>query len=525
MAHPFAEMDLTDIVPRLARRELEGWAPQSEPQLLALLCPAYEVLYGGAAGGGKTDFALADHLRDALTYPHYKGVLFRRTYPELGEVIERARWFFPVACPEVTCRDGGKEWRFPLGGRLLFRHLNDYQRATQAQRSNEYSKVTFEELTTFEERQYLYLMTRARSSKGVPITIRATTNPGGLGHAWVFKRWGPWLDPKYLDHAGNPLQAEPGEILWFIPGPKKEDIWVPEGTPGSLSRTFIPAKLEDNQMLMRSDPSYEIRLNSQDPLTREQLRNGNWLAKPSPKTFFNREWAPLVDSPPADVRMVRGWDRASTPEEAITGSEDPDYTAGVLVGYSDSTQLFYIMDVEHGRWGPGGVKATVHSNATTDGWGVEQCLPCDPASAGVFEAEQWQSTLTGFVVNTDRQGGNKGDRAKVWSAQFAPAPGQMYGRFRIVKGPWNEPYLSELEDFTGIEKKGVHDDMVDATGYAFRRLVDGGGGGSALTREDRMRVRGEKDRQHERERERKSPGHDWGYQKRDEKRGGKRWRS
>lgn len=458
------EVDLTDIIPKLAARQLEGWAPQPGPQLAALMCPAYEVLYGGAAGGGKTDYTLADHLRDALLYQFYKGVIFRRSYPELDEVIQRARWFFPTACPDVSERDGGKEWKFPLGGRVLLRHLQDYK-AALSHKSAEYTKITFEELTTFEERQYLYLHTRARSSKGVPVSIHSTTNPGGTGHAFVFKRWGPWLDPHYQGP-----HAEPGEILWFISGPKGEDIWVPAGTPNALSRTFIPAKLSDNKMLTKADASYELRLNAQDPLTREQLKNGNWLAKPSPKTFFNREWAPMVDSVPPDVRVVRGWDRASTEEGA---GKDPDWTAGVKVGYSEASDLYYIMDVERFRRAPGGVKRGVKEAATGDGVNCWQIIPVDPGSAGVFEASDWLTTLLGFVVDVSRETGDKVTRARVWSGRFAPEPGQVYGKFRIVRGPWNEAYLSEIEDFP---TPNVHDDQVDATSSAFRALVNGSGG-------------------------------------------------
>lgn len=480
------EVDLHELVRQIVNKEVEGWAPQPGPQFAAMLCPAYEMMYGGAAGGGKTDYTLAEHLKDALLYPFFKGVIFRRSYPELDEVIQRARWFFPTACPEVKERDGGKEWVFPNGARVLLRHLQDYKAAT-AHKSSEYTTVTFEELTTFEERQYLYLHTRARSSKGVPIKIRSTTNPGGLGHEWVFKRFGPWLDPKYKDSQDRPLQAKAGEVLWFISGPKSEDIWVPEGTPGALSRTFIPAKLSDNKVLTNANPLYEAQLNSQDPLTRAQLKDGNWLKKASPKTYFNRDWCPVVEAGPKRARRCRGWDRAST-EFPTPQYPDPDWTAGVKLAYSLEEDLFYIEHVERKRLGPGGVKNLIVGITKSEGLGVEAAIPCDPAQAGGFEVMEYLKALKGFVVNTKKETGDKVARARAWSSHFEPQPGQSFGKFRIVRGPWNEAYLSELEEFPGPG----HDDQVDATSTAFQVLAMGGGceGEGGLTTKDMLKMAG-----------------------------------
>jgi len=228
---------------------------------------------------------------------------------------------------------------------------------------------------------------------------------------------------------------------------------------------------------------YKARLNSQDPLTRKQLSEGDWSAKPSPKTFFNREWAPIVDTLPKDLRCVRGWDRAATEEGS---GRDPDYTVGVKLGHSESTGLWYVVDVVRLRAAPGGVQRKVYDTTINDGVSTEQVIPCDPGSAGVFESQQWLALLAGYAINVRRETGDKLTRAKVWSAQFAPAPGSAHGKFRIYKAPWNGEYLGELEDFPTPK---VHDDQVDATSTAFRVLVEGGGGGSGLTKEDLARFR------------------------------------
>ncbi len=486
-----------------------AWAPSPGPQTEAFLCDADELLYGGAAGGGKTDYLLVAALED-VHQEGYKAVIFRRTYPELeSSVIDRARGLIPtVAGFEGAKENTSKhEWTFPSRSRVMFRHLED-DAAAIAHRSAEYQFIGFDELTTFTEKQYRYLLSRLRTSKGHRLRIRAASNPGGPGHNWVMKRWAPWLDKEYRGPGGP---AVSGEVRYYLTHPETgEDIWVPRGTPGALSRSFISAKLEDNPHL---DEGYARRLASQDPLTRKQLKDGDWDAKPSPKTFFNREWAPLVGSVPGDLRCVRGWDRAAT---EATGSNDPDWTVGVKMGHSESTELFYILDVVRLRTGPGGVKAKVLATARGDGVEVEQALPCDPASAGKFEAEDWLSTLIGFVVNVAKETGDKVTRAKVWSSVFAPQTGQAHGRFRILRGDWNGEYLSEIEDFPTPK---VHDDQVDATSTAFRVLIEGGGGGGGLTADDYRRAGGRGSSSHPELDEFSSP-----TRSRDKKGGGLRWK-
>lgn len=463
-----------------------AWAPSPGPQTEAFLCEADELLYGGAAGGGKTDFLLVAALEDAHK-KGYKAVVFRRTYPELeSSIIDRARNLIPTVkgfegAKENTSRH---EWIFASGAKLLFRHMED-DAASLTHRSAEYQFIGFDELTTFTERQYKTLLTRLRTSNpGQRLRIRCASNPGGPGHEWVKRRWAPWLDDDFKGPFGRAMS---GETRWYLTHPDTgEDIWVLPRTPGAQSRCFIRAKLDDNPHL---DPGYAARLASQDPLTRKQLAEGDWSAKPSPKTFFNREWCPVVDRLPADLRCVRGWDRAAT-EEGM--GKDPDYTVGVKVGYSEGEQLFYVLDVVRLRAAPGGVRQKVKETTISDGVNVEQVIPCDPGSAGVFEANDWLVMLAGYVVNVERETGDKITRAKVWSAQFAPPPGAQYGRFRILKGAWNAEYLSELEDFPTPK---VHDDQVDATSTAFRVLIEGGGGGGSLTGADYARLTGGRGRE------------------------------
>jgi predicted phage terminase large subunit-like protein len=406
---------------------------------------------------------LAESLRDADS-PHCRAVLFRRTYPELEEVWARADRLLPTILPGVKASSSTHEFRLPAGGKLFLRHLAE-EDSVQIHRSSEYSFIGFDELTTFTESQYRFLFSRARSSKGLHVRIRSATNPGGIGHDWVKKRWAPWIEK---DHQG--YKAKAGERMYFLTHPRTgADIWVPEGTQGALSRSFIPARLSDNRALVEADPEYAARLASLDPLTRAQLAEGDWEAKSSQRGFFRREWFGMAEAPRA-ARRVRYWDRAAT--EAAQG-KDPDWTVGLLLALSPQGR-YVVEDMRRVQAGPGRVMDLIRQTAQDDGLGVEVALSQDPAAAGVFEANSYLNdpSLHRFVLTFHRETGSKVDRAKAVSAQVAPRPGGERGLFDVVSGEWNASFFSEVEDFP---TKGIHDDVPDALGGAFRVLAQGGG--------------------------------------------------
>jgi predicted phage terminase large subunit-like protein len=372
-------------------------------------------------------------------------------------VSERAKVLIPLLYPAAKESSSRHEWRLPGGGKLLLRHLEDYS-AAQKHRSAEYQFVAFDELTTFEGRQYRYLLTRLRSSHGLPTQVMSATNPGGPGHDWVKARWGPWLDKTH------PTPAVSGEIRYYLTHPETgEDVWVSQGTPGALSRTFIAARLSDNKILCQSDPGYRAKLQSQDPLTRRQLELGDWDATAAPKTYFDRAWVPLVDEAPWPLRRVRYWDRAAT--EATHG-KDPDWTAGVLLSRHAPSGLFFVEDLVRFRAGPAAVQQRIVETAAWDGLDVEQALSLDPGSAGVFEGDAYLRALVGYRVTLHRETGDKVTRAKPLSSLAAPLPGAQHGRLRVVRGRWVPEFFGELEEFPA----GSHDDIVDAASGAFRVL-------------------------------------------------------
>jgi predicted phage terminase large subunit-like protein len=436
--------------------ELRKWEPNPGPQFQFLSSSAYELLYGGAAGGGKSEGLLMGALRH-VDKPWYRALLLRRTFPELQRsLIERSKLWYEDIGGEYN--EQKKLWRFPSGAVIEFGHLEYYRDVHQYQ-SAEYQFLGFDELTSFEERMYTYMLSRLRSAKGIPIRVRSCTNPGGEGHEWVFRRWAPWLDTR-PEYEGP--RAKSNEVLFYRNTDGGGEEWTERG-PGALSRVFIGAKVQDNRHLMENDPEYVTRLGGLDLVTRLQLRDGNWLVKPAAGLLFKRAWFKWLDARPAEVSArVRRWDLAST--EPHENNKDPDWTIGALMSRTlEST--YAIENVVRRRVRPAEVEATIKATAELDGRGVDIWIPEDPGQAGKAQSAAYAKLLAGFNVQFIRETGDKMTRAKPFSAQVEA--GNVY----IVRGAWNEPFVESHEMFP---TPGVHDDDVDAASGAFTALCDDG---------------------------------------------------
>lgn len=235
------------------------WSPQEGPQTALLECPIFEVFYGGARGGGKTESSIGDWLEHSSTYGEAAvGIFVRRKFKQLAEVIARTKQMFPKL--------GGKyneqkaEWKMANGARLKFVYLERDSDAEEYQGHN-YTRVYVEEVTNFPLPGPIdKLRATLRSGSGVPVGMRLTGNPGGPGHNWVKKRY---IDP---DKKGYKVITEECEVE--IDGVK---------SMVSLDRVFIPSKLGDNMLLMRNDPTYVLRLrqSGSEALVKAWLE-GNW---------------------------------------------------------------------------------------------------------------------------------------------------------------------------------------------------------------------------------------------------------
>ena len=220
------------------------WAPQVGPQTHLLECPVFEVFYGGARGGGKTEGSIGDWLQHCGTYGgQCVGAFFRRTAKQLEEVIARTKQIFPRL--GATFRAGNQsEWEMANGARLKFRHLERDSDAEEYQ-GHSYTRVYVEEATNFPSPEPINkLRATLRSPMGIPVGMRLTGNPGGPGHQWVKAR--------YIDPAPKGYR-----IL-------KEMFTNPfDNSQVELERVFIPSRLSDNPLLMKNDPLYIGRLQQQ----------------------------------------------------------------------------------------------------------------------------------------------------------------------------------------------------------------------------------------------------------------------
>jgi hypothetical protein len=251
----------------------------------------FEVFYGGARGGGKTESSIGDWLEHSGTYGEGAiGIFFRRKYVQLAEVIARTKQIFPKLGGKYN--EQRREWLMPGGGRLKFAYLERDSDAEEYQ-GHSYTRVYVEEVTNFPSPSPINkLRATLRSGTGVPTGMRLTGNPGGPGHNWVKLRY---ITPA---PAGYKLLTESCEIE--VDGVLKHV---------ELDRVFIPSKLKDNQMLLRNDPTYVLRLrqSGSEALVRAWLEgdwdvvDGAFFAEFSDKHILQHEWASRI--PPHALRF------------------------------------------------------------------------------------------------------------------------------------------------------------------------------------------------------------------------------
>ena len=266
------------------------WEPQAT-QAALITCPVFEVFYGGARGGGKTDAVLGDWIGHADQYgEHAIGLMVRRERTQLIETIERSRALYAPLGAKFLEQD--KMWRFPNGARLRFAYLESDSDA-DAYQGHSYTRVYVEEVGTFPRPELvLKLMATLRSGAGVPVGFRATGNPGGPGHNWVKAR--------YIDPARQGWELIPSTF---------KNPWTNETIV--RQRVFIPSKLSDNHYL-GNEYVANLSMSGNAALVRAWLE-GDWDAIEG--AFFDC-WSPAkhVIRPfeiPADWLRFRSMDWGS----------------------------------------------------------------------------------------------------------------------------------------------------------------------------------------------------------------------
>jgi hypothetical protein len=240
--------------------------PNPGPQTDFLSASEREVLYGGAAGGGKSYAMLADPLH-GLNDPNFSGLLVRHTTEELRELIQKSQELYPKAVPGIKWSERKSQWISPRGGRLWMSYLDKDMDVTRYQ-GQAFNWIGFDELTQWPTPYaWDYMRSRLRSahSSNLGLYMRGTTNPGGAGHQWVKKMF---IDPGPAGKSFWATNIETGDTIKFPKGHSRE------GEP-LFKRRFIPASLFDNPYLADSG-DYEAMLLSLPEHQRKQLLEGNW---------------------------------------------------------------------------------------------------------------------------------------------------------------------------------------------------------------------------------------------------------
>jgi len=253
--------------------------PNEGPQTDFLASSEREVLYGGAAGGGKSFAMLADPLR-GLNHPHFSGLLVRHTTEELRELIQKSQELYPKAIPGIKWSERKSQWISPKGGRLWMSYL-DRDLDVMRYQGQAFNWIGFDELTQWATPYaWDYMRSRLRSTDpSLGLYMRGTTNPGGAGHQWVKKTF---VDPSPPNRSFWATNVETGDVLTFPNGHSRE------GEP-LFRRRFIPANLFDNPYLAESG-DYEAMLLSLPEHQRRQLLEGDWdVAEGAAFPEFNRK--------------------------------------------------------------------------------------------------------------------------------------------------------------------------------------------------------------------------------------------
>lgn len=404
-----------------------------------------EVLYGGAAGGGKS-FGMLMAAAQYVMVPGYHALIIRRTYAMLGE----AKSVYKVAeewwqgDPRVKHNAAEHLFTFPSGATIKFGHMQHEKDKINYQ-GGAYSFVGYDELTHFpKDSMYLFLFTRQRSDAGdqVPLRTLATANPGGPGHAWVKARF---IDPETRDHGAD----------------------------------FIPAKLSDNQNLNQS--SYVDGLNKVDSLTRRQMLDGDWNAVEGARfkvSWFANRWEFDPDGQHILLKDHRGLQRF-----LFTGGRDRFGTADGAASAKTSAD-----DSAFAAW----LTSSPFNDLVSFGFHLEKLeIPDQPAVLEAFYrrhglhwcgiegvasnvallqfAQRRQMVIRRLTPKAPVQGAGKDKLSRAFPAIALAEAGRIWLPSAAAAARIGYPLkrvIDQLVSFTGVEGEDTNDDVVDNFSYA-----------------------------------------------------------
>jgi len=391
-------------------------------QQVFLLSQEKEVFYGGAAGGAKSVALLMAALQ-YVDYPDYAALILRDTFSNLSmpnSLMDVADdW---LGGTDAKWHDHTKTWEFPSGATLSFGYLHG-PRDHLNYKGAEFQFIGMDEASDLRWKQIMYMFSRLRKKdkNPIPLRFRLTSNPGGVSHDELKKR--------YIDHETR----KPGV-------------------------RFISAKLEDNPHL--DQETYIDSLMNLDPIERARLLEGDWNIREH-GTMFDRSWFKVmknIDESEIEEE-IRYWDLAAT--EVRKEGHEPCYTVGVRMARTIHNQ-YIIRSVVRFRKPPRYVEQMIRQTADTDGIEVKIYQEQEPGATGVNTIDNYRrNILPDFVFKGDKVTGSKINRAAPFSSQAEA------GNIFIIPAEWNHAFLDEAELFPD----GKFKDQIDAASGAFSKIA------------------------------------------------------
>ena len=468
---------------------------QEGSQTTALESPADIIIYGGAAGSGKSYLGLLKTLA-GTSDPKFNGIVFRRNATTLRDGLwAEAKDMYKPWTPKIQEQPMRMEFD---GAVVKFNHLEHDKDAEKDHQGKQYSLVVFDEGCQFSEYQVTYLMSRLRSAAEGNSQMLITCNPDPDSFLCTWIDW-------WLDDDGYPIPERSGVIKYYcrVNGVMKfadtekelkdnysdalhvynprtgKHVYAPPKT-----MTFIGGTIFDNPALIEANPQYLSELNSLPSIEKARLLDGNWYVRPEGSSYYNRSWVKPTDTLPKSIVGCRAWDKASTEPSDV--NKYPDYTACIKM-YKSREGFFYIVGDYHNtchdktdpevfgrfRETPGSRDVKILSQAKHDGPEIAIILPKDPAAAGATEYLESAKKLTGegFRVQQDPMPAQTSKLTRYVPFSSACENGLVYILEHTFNKATLEHFHKENESFDGERSTKLRkDDLPDCSASAFNWL-------------------------------------------------------
>lgn len=433
------------------------------------------LLIGGGAGGGKSYMALLKALKFCED-PAARVIVVRLTYPVLkaiGGLVDESKQLYTQFGADFNKQS--LEWTFPNGAIIKFVAMPTKREEVQGWQA---TNIIVDEGAEFQLEDIIALNERTRGARYKGKTgMLITCNPNR--NSWLYPFVEFCLDPETgvpkpgTENITRWFMVRNGKILW---GESKDDLFEKHGhgmnrdpAKGEVdfkpsSFRFIPMDIYSNPVLLKNNPEYLNKLRAGTRVSQLRFLHGSWTAVPEGSSVFNREWIKIVDAPPINpAARVRSWDLAhSVPSEVYP---DPDWTVGVKMSRT-KYGTYCIEDVVRDRKLTDGVVKMIIDTSEQDGKDIPVTIPKDNGggkAATTFFMRTFAEEgmyVTGITIS--------GHSSKM--QRFLPfCTLAENGLVTMVRAPWNEDFLTELEYFTG--SKTEKNDQVDACSDATNRLA------------------------------------------------------